>query len=383
MIKVLSVILVVTFLLLGFLLLGGYSVENAGYVLITNAHWKIEMTIVSAIFVVFLSWFIIWLLLKVTFTFFAMGQFSFKWFSEYGNRNKQKLFDEALLAWFSHDLDKAKKSLSKLDGTQFDGLELLFLADVAAKQKDTQLQNEILLKACKLSKTKETATLLLAENHIEAGEASSGLALISESRDSAALQLKIKAMATAGQWRELSDTLDKWKKQLPKELYNQWKEQAITGVMSEIASKEGAKQLIAHWEKQSGKVRKDPVSQASFISQLLAQGMHNEAESYLVKFQAKVPEPILLPLFRKLKLKQPVESQKKLEAWLKQDDQNAELLSVLGELAFNSNDHILAEKVLQKAIKLNAKKSDIYLMAQVKEATQDNFQAMQLYKQLV
>lgn len=383
MIKVISVILMVTLLLVAFLLLGGYSVENTGYVLITNANWKIEMTIVSAIIMAFVSCFIVWLLLKVSFTFFALGQFSFKWFTEYGTRNKQKLFDEALLAWFSHDLEKAKKSLSKLDGTQFDGLELLFLADVAAKQKNTQLQNEILAKACKLSKTRETATLLLAESHIEAGEASSGLALISESRDSSALQLKIKAMATAGQWRELSNSLEKWKKQLPKERYNQWKEQAATGVMSEIASKEGAQQLIAHWEKQSGRIRKDPASQASFINQLFAQGLHHEAESYLVKFQAKVPEPMLLPLFRKLKLKQPVESMKKLETWLKQDDQNPELLSVLGELSFNSKDHILAEKVLQKAIKLSANKSDIYLMAQVKEATQDNFQAMKLYKQLV
>ena len=108
MIKVLSVILLVTFLFVAFLLLGGYSVENSGYVLITKGNWKIEMTIVSASITAVAVSFIAWLLLKVTYTFFAMGHFSFKWFSEFGSRKNKKLSDDVVLALLGQDMETAK-----------------------------------------------------------------------------------------------------------------------------------------------------------------------------------------------------------------------------------------------------------------------------------
>lgn len=362
---------------------GPYLMENPGYVLITNTNWKIEFSLLTAGLLLIVGSVVTWVLVKIILTLLAMGEFSFRWFSEFGGRKKQKLYDDALLAWFSNDLDTAKKALSKLDGTDFDGMELLLLADVAAKQQEPELQKEALMKATKLQKTRDTANLLLAQTQLKQGETSTGLALIEDSEQSSALQLKLEAMANTGQWKEVSHSLEKWKKKLPKAQYAHFKSLVAKGLMSEIASKEGANQLITHWEKQPGKVRKDPEYQVAFISQLIAQGLHQEAESWLVKLQPRQYQPLLLPLFKELKLKQPVESRKKLELWLKQDDENADLLSALGHLVYNAQDYILAEKVLQKAIKLSADKHDIYLLAKVKEATQDNLQALQLYKQLV
>lgn len=364
------------------LIYGPVIAENTGYVLITVAGWKIEMTIVSALVMLLLAWFVFWFVAKVIGTFLAMGHFSFRWFADLGG-SKQKWFDEALLGWFSNDLEKSRKALSKLGDGEFDGFELLLLADVAAKQQEPELQKEALLKAAKIAKTRDTANFLLAQTQVRQGEQTSGLALIENSQNGAALLLKLEAMANNGQWRDVSTSLEKWKRKLPREQYSHYKSLTANGLMSEIASKEGANQLITYWEKQSGKVRKNSESQAAFIKQLLAQGLHQEAESYLVKMQPKQPVPELLPLFKELKLKQPVESRKKLETWLKNDEQNPELLSVLGHLAFHAQDYILAEKVLQKAIKLTENKNDIHLLAQVKEATQENLQALQLYKQLV
>lgn len=383
MIRVLlSVLALVSFFALA-LIAGRIIADNTGYVLIVLAGWKLEMTVVSAVIFLTALVFVLWLTVKVIVTFIRVGKFSFSWFTEFGSRKTKKSFDEGVKAWFSNDLVKAQKSLEKLDGTQFDGLEFLFLADVAAKQNDTELQKQALLKASRLKNTRHTASLLLAKMHIDAGEQSSGLALLEDAQDKDALQIKLEAMASAGQWRELVTSLDKWKRQLTKQQYSHWKEQAVTGVMREVASKEGAKELAEYWENQPRKVRNEPESQAAFVRQLIEQGMHTEAESYLVKFQPKKPHPTLLPIFRDLVLKQPVESRKKLEMWLKQDDENIELLSVLGQLAFNANDHILAAKVLQKAIKLDKNNHDVLLLAKVKEAEQDNYQALQLYKQLV
>jgi HemY protein len=90
---------------------------------------------------------------------------------------------------------------------------------------------------------------------------------------------------------------------------------------------------------------------------------------------------LLLPLFKQIKLPNPAGAIKKIEGWLKKDDINVELLSVLGHIANNANDKVLAEKALGKAIKLGNRKEDLILMASIKESLGDQKQALQLYKQ--
>ena len=108
--------------------------------------------------------------------------------------------------------------------------------------------------------------------------------------------------------------------------------------------------------------------------------MHNDAESLLIEYQKKHPVELLLPLFKQLRLANPAASIRKLESWIKQDDTNGELYSILGSLAFYSKDYILAEKALSRAIKLTQKQDDILLLANIKEVQQDEHQALVLYK---
>jgi HemY protein len=109
--------------------------------------------------------------------------------------------------------------------------------------------------------------------------------------------------------------------------------------------------------------------------------MNTDAELALVEYQNSAPHPLLIPLFKLIKLPNPAASIKKLEAWLKQDSLNVELLSALGHIAFNANDKQLAEKALAKAIKLGNRREDLVLMASIKESQDDQKQALQLYKQ--
>jgi HemY protein len=101
----------------------------------------------------------------------------------------------------------------------------------------------------------------------------------------------------------------------------------------------------------------------------------------LVEYQTTVPHPLLIPLFKQIKLPNPALAIKKLEGWLKQDDLNVSLLSALGHIAFNSNDKVLAEKALSKAIKLGNRQEDLMLMATIKESQNNPIQALHLYKQ--
>ena len=194
------------------------------------------------------------------------------------------------------------------------------------------------------------------------------------------LKLWAQALGQAGKWQELKDKLKTWKKALGDD-YPILMQQASKGSFAEIASKEGASQLKLNWQSLPRATRKDPAQQAAYIQQLIDQGMHSDAQQALVEYQKTEPQPLLVPLFKQVKLPNPAASIKKLEGWLKQDDMNVELLSTLGQLAFHANDLVLAEKALGKAIKLGNQQQDLLLMAQLKESQQQEHQALELYKQ--
>jgi HemY protein len=194
------------------------------------------------------------------------------------------------------------------------------------------------------------------------------------------LKLWAQALGQAGKWQELKDNLKGWKKALGND-YELFMHQASKGHFAEIASKEGAGQLKENWQSLPRSTRKDPAQQSAYIQQLIEQGMNTDAELALVEYQNSAPHPLLIPLFKLIKLPNPAASIKKLEAWLKQDSLNVELLSALGHIAFNANDKQLAEKALAKAIKLGNRREDLVLMASIKESQDDQKQALQLYKQ--
>jgi HemY protein len=221
-----------------------------------------------------------------------------------------------------------------------------------------------------------------ALQHHKPDEAITLIQSLSEKQQSqtAVLKLWAQALGQAGQWQELKDKLKGWKKALGND-YEPLMQQASKGNFAEIASKEGASQLKQNWQSLPRATRKDPAQQAAYIQQLIEQGMHADAEEALLEYQHSGPHPLLVPLFKQIKLPNPTGAIKKLEDWLKKDDLNVELLSALGHIANNANDKVLAEKAIGKAIKLGNRQADLVLMASIKESQDDQKQALQLYKQ--
>ncbi|KTF07151.1 heme biosynthesis protein, partial [marine sediment metagenome] len=61
-----------------------------------------------------------------------------------------------------------------------------------------------------------------------------------------------------------------------------------------------------------------------------------------------------------------------LESWIKQDEENVELYSTLGQVAFNSGDDVLAEKALLKASKMQSRKEDYLLLSAIVNASMNS-----------
>ena len=380
------VLLTLLVLLVIGLIAGPYLIGQKGYVLIALDNFTIEMTVVSLVFFILAAFvgfeIIMWLGKR------AIGALSGsqKWFSGWSERKHSKAFTQGLVALDEANYVEAEKQLANVSDGKFSGVELLAAAQAANNLGHADKAVSLWEKAQKENASRLAATIHLIEHHIQHGDASEAIVLIKqlpekEQKNERVVTLWVQALAESGQWQQLKDNLAGWKKQLSPEDYQYWMKQTAQGFYAELASKEGANPLKQYWQSLPRKTRNDPAQQSAYIEQLIGQGMHKDAEESLLSFQSKQPHPLLAPLFRQLRLTNPTATIKCLETWLKKDNDNAELLSILGQVAFNAKDWDLAERALAKAIRLSSDTKDILLLARVKEQQEDPSQALALYKQ--
>jgi len=378
--------ILVTFLLLVMALVASAMIfDDRGYVFVEFSGWVMEMNVFSMA-IMFIVFFISLLLLswavKKT---LLLASGSKNWLGSWGARKKHKAFNNGLFALAEQNYLEARKQLSIIEHDDFDGLNLLAAAQAELALNDPEKARQNWRLATTYDKAALAANQFLIADLLQQHKPGEALQLIEQLDDKQqnqpnVLRLWAQALGQAGKWQELQDKLKVWKKPLGSD-YEMLMQQASKGSFAEIASKQGAAQLKQNWQSLPRATRKDPAQQAAYVQQLIDQGMHSDAEQALVEYQKAGPQPLLVPLFKQIKLPNPSASIKKLETWLKQDDMNIDLLATLGQLAFLAKDLELAEKALAKAIKLGNRQQDLLLMAQLKESQQQDHQALAFYKQ--
>ncbi len=384
MIWVLAILLILFLFGLG-LTFGPALVNYQGYFLVVLESGTFQLSIFGFVVALALLFVATWLTILLFSRLIKMFSGSQTWLFGFGERKRKKAFATGLISLAEGDYIAARKNLLKVENHDFDGVNLLALAEAEAQLGNMEHARAIWQKAATNPKTQIAANLCILREMIATDRCKQALTYIDSLEDklkshSGVIRLWAKALALTGNYQRLNQKLPGWKKALGSE-YDGWVLEASKGKFSEIASKQGANQLKETWHGLPRSVRKEPAQRAAYAQQLIRQGMFDEAERALVQGQKAGPHPTLLPLFRQLKSPQPTAAKKLLESWLKQDESNVELLSTLGELAYNSEDFALAEKALGKAIKLASNKHDILLMAKLKEAQKDNLHALELYKQ--
>ncbi|WP_026376561.1 heme biosynthesis HemY N-terminal domain-containing protein [Aestuariibacter salexigens] len=380
-------LLLLLLLLVVGLVAGPLLVGQKGYVLIAMDTLTIEMTVVSLGLLVFFSvigfLFVEWLIKKL----YRWLSGSTQWFGAWTERKQRNAFYTGLQAMAENNPDGALLALEKTRDRDFAGINLLALADLYRRKGEHKTATACLQEACAYPGANTAARLTLARLALQRHDSQAALDELDkidekQQRQGHVLNLRAQAMAEGGHWQELQSNLKSWKKYLGND-YEYWMQQASVGTFSEIASKEGANSLKQRWQALPRATRKDPAQQAAYIQQLLDQGMHTDAENALVEYQKNKPHPVLVEQFRQLKLPNPTKALKSLEGWLKVDPDNIDLLSVLGQVAYNANELRLAEQALGKAVKLGNRRQDILLLAAIRESQQDEHQALSLYKQTI
>ena len=359
--------------------------DDSGYVMVEFNGWVAEMNVWSlslSLIAIFIGLMLVNLIVKSS---LAAASGSRNWLGNWGDRKKQKAFTAGLIALAETNYLLARENLNKITNEDFDGINLLAAAEAEVQLGRPEQAKRYWHMATTYKKSALAANLFLIRDALQNSQSDEAITLIhnlseKQQTQTAVLKLWAQALGQAGKWQELQDKLKIWKKALGSD-YESLMQQASKGHFAEVASKEGASQLKQNWQALSRATRKEPAQQSAYIQQLIEQGMHTDASEALVEYQKSVPHPLLIPLFKQIKLPNPAVAIKKLEGWLKQDDLNVDLFSALGHIAHNSNDKVLAEKALSKAIKLGNRQEDLMLMATIKESQDNHIQALQLYKQ--
>ena len=125
------VLLLLVFLVAG-LMIGPNLVGEKGYVLIALKHTTIEMSVISLGIMVFIA--VIGFLVLEWAVKRIIGAISgsHHWLGSWGERRRQRFYTSGMQALAEGDLNQAQKWLSKTTKADFDGINLLALADVEA-----------------------------------------------------------------------------------------------------------------------------------------------------------------------------------------------------------------------------------------------------------
>lgn len=386
MIKIILIILLILIIITG-LSAGPALVNYDGYFLVVLESGTFQLSIFGLVFSIVVLFIGLWLLVILTRAVFRILSGSQDWLFGFSRKRKQKAFTLGLISLAEANYIEARKNLVRIEDEDFDGLNLLALAEAEAQLDNKSAAREYWYRASQVSKTELAASLCLIRDYLANEESKQALTNINSlsdklKRNISVIKLWARALEMNGDYAELKSNLPTWKKSLADE-YDYWLLQASKGEFAEIASREGANILKQKWHELPKSSRKQPGQRAAYAKQLIDQGMYQDAEQVLVEGQKSGPEPVLYNLFRELRNPNPTAALKQLEQWLKADDDNVDLLSTLGELALNSGDQLLAEKVLGKAVKLESQKRDVLLLARIKEAQHDNVHALELYKKTI
>ena len=366
------------------MLIAPQVIGDKGYVLISMGQLHIEMSVVSLCITVFFSLLALWIIWRLLSRTLGLFKGSRQWFGGLSRRKRQRRFYNGLQLMVEGDFIAAKKALQDTTDGDFDGVNFLAAAQVAKALNEPERVRYLLDRAAEFNNAKVAAHVALARLDLEQGHQQDALDKLNELDEKAqknpqVIRLKARAMGELGQWQSLEEVLPQWRKPL-KDDYVLWAQKIAKGKFAEIASKQGANALKQHWENMPRKARADNAYRAAYAQQLLEQGMHKEAETCLVEWQKKGPDPILLPYMAQISIPNPANAIRALEQWIKQDDTNPVLFSCLGQLALNAGDDILAEKVLRKAIKLHENQQDLIALAEIRERKQDATGALAMYK---
>ncbi len=358
---------------------GRIIIDLAGTIIQTSLLGSAIIIIFSVVFI----WLFVWLLTKML----RAASGSRNWFGSLSKRQQTRNFYQSINAMLMNNQPLALKHIRKSTKDEFNGTNYLIAAELERQAGNLQQAQAYLIQAMDNPEVAPLALMKQAElclQHDQAAEAMTILASVEGDirKTKGFITLKLHVLEGLNDWDQI-ETVATENKRILGDDYVVWASQWTQGEFAAIASKQGTNALKSHWQQLSRSQRKDQANQITYIQLLIDQGQSAEAEHELVEIAAKQSHPEYWKLFKQLSHPNPAKAMKFIEHEIKKSPNNAQLYSVLANLAYNIKDYELAGKALHKALELDDNRADKALLASVLEKNNQYEQANTLYKGLL
>lgn len=381
-------ILVILALFLSALFIAPALIDEKGYILIAFGNYTIELSVVSFGFILLATIVAVFVALRVLNIGWASASRMGLWLRKFSFGSSEKHFYDGLYKLLMGDQNGAEKSFFRIDQGDYHGFHYVALGQLALQRNDETKALEW-FNHTKIVDDRQAglaAAVLLAQYYLQQNrpeEALSCLEKYEDNKNPYLVNVKSQALTQSQQWDALQNKLPKWKKSLGAN-YADTMQNVASLQFSEIASKEGANQLKEHWDTLTWKQRRDPAYRKAMLVQLMSQGMHEDAQDFLVKWYKTDTLPsVFLDVVKHLRLPNPAPTIKLLEGALKTSPEDPILYATLGHIAYYSKDFALSERALAKAITLHETKDELMLLADIYEQNNAHDEAMQALRRAV
>jgi HemY protein len=366
----------------------GYKLTDIeGRVIIDFSGTIIQLSLIGSFIILLFSTLALVLIAWSIIRFIRLATGSKTWLGRLSTRQQTQAFHQSINAMLMNEQQDARKLISKTTKGDFQGTNYLVAAELERQAGESQQAQAYLIQAMDYPKSEPLALMKQAELCLSNNQSEEAMNLLASVEGKirskkSFITLKLHVLEGLQDWQQIQSLAKENKKVLGDDYFT-WSTQWTTGEFSAIASKQGANALQEHWQKLSRSERKDQANQLVYLQLLIDQGLSNEAEKELVAIASKQQHEGYWQLFKQLNHPNPTLAIKFIEQEIKKKPEEGALYSVLANLAYNTQDYVLANKALSKALELDNRATDKALLACILEKGNEFEQANVVYKGLL
>ncbi|MCG3725319.1 heme biosynthesis protein HemY [Vibrio cincinnatiensis] len=361
------------FLVLGLGLFAGTQYAGQqGYVLISIANTTLEMSVTTLVIFIIAAlaglFFLEYLVKKLL----RASSTTWNWFSVRKQRHSRRYTNEGILKLLEGDWKQAESKVTRW-ANHHDMPQLCYLvaAEAAHGMGNTQKRDHYLALAAEQKDATLVVELTRAKQQLSEQNWSAALQTLTQLQTDypdnlIILKLLKQAYLQLEHWQPLLDLLPKLVKtqQLTRTEAEQLTLKAQQGQLVTVASQKGSEGVLAHWSGLPKKLKHEPAIMVTLIEQLIKRKADHQAFTLIKEGLKKRPAPELYALLPELNLSDRHPVMVLLQEQLRQDGNNADIHSALGQLFLRNQQWEEAQHHLEKALSVRPDLSDYAYLAE-------------------
>lgn len=367
-----------------------------GYLLIAYGTKTIEMTLWVAALAVVALYLVLWFARKLLLGSAEMVR-RFREIFLFGSVERaQKRAANGMVDYLTGDwLEARKKLLRTLDKVEYPLANYIAAARSSFEMGDEAEADNILDKALSISHSELPVALTRARLHVQAERYEEAINIlkpidIKMPRQAAVLDLMHHIYIAQKNWRALEDMFPAMRKakvlsnvefDALEQLLACEKMRALSEQVKSLLVAERLPALQSLWKSYSRSLQKNPAVIAVYAEALATHYQDQDAEILVRKALNNDWYEPLINLYGRLQVKEIHGQIRTLEAWLKQNPQDATLLLSMGRVMLRNQQWELARDYFQRSMNLQASVETTMEMARLMEKMGDHKKSSDLYQQ--